>query len=358
MDMKQPIVSVIIPIYKVEKYMDKCINSVTKQTFNNLEIILVDDGSPDNSGRKCDDWKNKDSRIVVIHQKNSGVSTARNSGINIANGKYIVFVDSDDWLPLDAIEKLVSCAEKNNLDFVMGTAVAIGTVSKEIYGDNMGMLFQKSDLEQFMIFTDIIKTQLGPWAKLYRMETIKNNDLSFPINIAYGEDKIFNWKYLQKCQSFATIPNLIYYYSQLNLSRACSKYYPEVGFWMGEVVKSYIPLFPGKTEKEIINVSNTIVSQFELCCIHYYENIGQYKELYYSKIKDTQSIFMRIIEEYFGDSNLLLVNIKGFSLIFETDVSKVCEHYSSNHSSSIHPWFKRTVRNIIVKIKQFFLYRI
>ena len=358
MDTKQPLVSVIIPIYKVEKYMDKCLYSVTKQTFDNLEIILVDDGSPDNSGRKCDDWKKKDSRIVAIHQKNAGVSVARNSGINIAKGKYIFFVDSDDWLPLDSIEKLISCAEKNKTDFVMGTAIAIGTISKEIYGENTGMMFHKSDMEQFMVFVDIVRTQLGPWAKLYKREIIKKNDLSFPVNIAYGEDKIFNWEYLQKCETIATIPNLVYYYSQLNLSRACSKYYPEVGLWMGEVIKSYIPLFSGKTEKEVINVCNTIVSQFELCCIHYFENIGHQKELYYSKIKDTQNIFLRIIEEYFGNYNQFLANKNRFSLICETDVSKVCKHYSSNCSSSIQPWVKRTVRNIFVRIKQFFLYRI
>lgn len=354
---RQPLVTVIVPIYKVEKYMDKCLNSVTKQTFENLEIILVDDGSPDNSGHRCDDWKKKDSRIVVIHQENSGVSAARNRGITIARGKYIIFVDSDDWMPLDAIEKLVACAEKNNADFVMGIAVAIGTVSKEVYGDNSGMLFQKKDLEQFLSFTNIIKTQLGPWAKLYRTKIIKDSAMSFPLNIAYGEDRIFNWQYLQKCESIASIPELVYYYSQLNLSRACGRYYPEVGIWMGEAVKSYSALFSGKTEKEIANVCKTAMTQFGVCCEHYYDNIGEQTKLYYSKIRETQSVFIEILENYFDDEELFLANKNKFAPICESDISKLCVHYSSNHSSSIQPWFKRNVRNLIVRLKQFYVYR-
>ena len=354
---RQPLVTVVIPIYKVEKYMDKCLNSVTKQTFENLEIILVDDGSPDNSGRKCGDWNQKDLRIVVIHQKNSGVSAARNSGINMAKGKYIIFVDSDDWLPLDAIEKLVSYAEQTDADFVMGTAVAIGAVTKEIYGDNSGIIFHKSDVEQLLKFTTIIKNQLGPWAKLYKRDIIRNNNLMFPLNIAYGEDKIFIWKYLNKCEIIATIPHLVYCYSQLNQSRACGRYYPDVGIWMGEAVKSYSALFLGKTEKEIDNVCNTAMTQFGECCEHYYDNVGKQSDIYCLKIKETQRVFEEILQNYFNDEELFQENIYRFSLLCESDIGKVCEHYSSNHSLSFLEQFKMVARNIIVRLKQFYVYR-
>lgn len=101
----EELVSVIIPVYKVEKYLERCVESVQKQTFQNLEIILVDDGSPDLCGAMCDEMAKTDPRIKVIHKNNGGLSDARNVGIEMASGNYIVFVDSDDWLDLDMILK-------------------------------------------------------------------------------------------------------------------------------------------------------------------------------------------------------------------------------------------------------------
>lgn len=103
MNVMEELVSVIIPVYKVEKYLERCVESVQKQTFQNLEIILVDDGSPDLCGAMCDEMAKTDPRIKVIHKNNGGLSDARNVGIEMASGNYIVFVDSDDWLDLDMI---------------------------------------------------------------------------------------------------------------------------------------------------------------------------------------------------------------------------------------------------------------
>lgn len=100
------LISVVIPVYNVEKYLDKCIETVSKQTYTNLEIILVDDGSNDLSPEICEAWKNKDKRIIVIHKENGGLSSARNVGIDLAKGKYITFVDSDDYIDLKMIETL------------------------------------------------------------------------------------------------------------------------------------------------------------------------------------------------------------------------------------------------------------
>ena len=99
--MNEPLVSVIVPVYKVEKYLDKCIESIVGQTYENLEIILVDDGSPDNCPTMCDEWAQKDSRIKVIHKENGGLSSARNAGLDACTGDYIGFVDSDDWIEPD-----------------------------------------------------------------------------------------------------------------------------------------------------------------------------------------------------------------------------------------------------------------
>lgn len=108
-------VSVIVPVYNVEKYLRQCLDSIINQTYRNLEIVLVDDGSPDNSGTICDEYEQKDSRIRVIHRENGGLSAARNSGLDIATGEYVAFVDSDDWLADTFVEKLCEKAEKDAL---------------------------------------------------------------------------------------------------------------------------------------------------------------------------------------------------------------------------------------------------
>ena len=112
--MPNDLITIIIPIYNVEKYLEKCINSVLEQTYRNIEVILVDDGSPDNCGKICDEYKKKDSRIIVIHKKNGGLSDARNKGIDIANGKYVYFLDSDDYIERDTIQYLYNNVCKYN----------------------------------------------------------------------------------------------------------------------------------------------------------------------------------------------------------------------------------------------------
>ena len=104
--MKEKLISVIIPIYKVEQYLDECVESIIKQTYKNLEIILVDDGSPDGCPQMCDEWARKDERIRVVHKKNGGLSSARNAGLDVATGEYVSFVDSDDFIATDALRSL------------------------------------------------------------------------------------------------------------------------------------------------------------------------------------------------------------------------------------------------------------
>lgn len=111
-----PIISIIVPVYKVEKYLDRCVESLVRQTFNDIEIILVDDGSPDNSGKMCDEWAKRDERIRVIHKKNGGLSEARNYGIEAARGDYVAFIDSDDWIDDDMMEILYHALMENHAD--------------------------------------------------------------------------------------------------------------------------------------------------------------------------------------------------------------------------------------------------
>lgn len=116
-------ISIIVPVYKVEAYLDKCVESLVGQTYSNIEIILVDDGSPDACPKKCDDWASKDGRIKVIHKENGGLSDARNAGIELATGEYLLFVDSDDYIDLDSCEAFIKIADKTKADIVVGEAI-------------------------------------------------------------------------------------------------------------------------------------------------------------------------------------------------------------------------------------------
>ena len=130
------LISVIVPVYKVEKYLRECVDSILAQTYTNLEIILVDDGSPDNCGKICDEYAQNDSRIKVIHQENGGLSAARNAGLDIATGKYIGFVDSDDYAELNMFEELHKRIIENNADLSICGVKKFGMESRCFFYGN------------------------------------------------------------------------------------------------------------------------------------------------------------------------------------------------------------------------------
>ena len=129
MQKKNPLISVIVPVYKVEQFIHRCVDSILNQTYTNLEIILVDDGSPDRCGEICDEYAEKDSRIRVIHQKNGGPSAARNAGLDICTGEYIAFVDSDDYIEPDMLQQLLSGI--GSADFCHRLSNDVGVAKRE-----------------------------------------------------------------------------------------------------------------------------------------------------------------------------------------------------------------------------------
>ncbi len=188
-------VSVIIPIYKVEKYLHECIDSVIGQTYTNLEIILVDDGSPDNCGAICDEYALKDSRICVIHKKNGGLSDARNAGISAAHGKYIYFIDSDDYIKKEAIGELVDFAEQNEADIVFFDSDVV--MEKKVTGISTDQ-YHHTVKYNFCSGTAILDIGeknndffYNVQFNLYKTEFLRKNDLHFKKGIYY-EDLLFN----------------------------------------------------------------------------------------------------------------------------------------------------------------------
>jgi glycosyltransferase involved in cell wall biosynthesis len=193
-----PKISVIIPVYNVEKYLERCIDSVLSQTFTDFECILIDDGSLDNSGKICDEYAKKDVRIKVIHQENGGVSCARNAGLDIAQGEWITFIDSDDWVDENYLELMYNNAVNNNCELSICGWRSI---------DENGKLMAKS--KQFpVIFFDKVsakKTLLGfkyfttsTWCKLVYRQYIYENNIRFDMEVTVCEDGLFWFEVIDK----------------------------------------------------------------------------------------------------------------------------------------------------------------
>ena len=213
------IVSIIIPVYNAEKYINNCINSVLGQTYKNIELILVDDGSTDSSGFICDEYAKKDYRVRVIHQENFGPSVARNTGIIVARGTYIQFVDSDDSLESNMIYKLVD-AMKNNVQLtICGYKSIKKNKRKTIIQENNPFIQGIYQYNEFIEHLgELYKDSLinSPCNKLYVSEIIKKYKIYFIEDLKMGEDLLFNLNYIKVCKYISIINDSLYNYSKFN----------------------------------------------------------------------------------------------------------------------------------------------
>ena len=160
-ELSSPKISVIVPVYKVEEYLHRCIDSILSQSFTDFELILVDDGSPDNCGKICDEYAQKDSRVRVFHKPNGGVSSARNLGLDNANGEWIAFIDSDDYVDVDYLAELDSYSKMLDVDYVI-TLNTIRTYTKESF-----LMLQSEHYGDLFSLYRLLKYS-SPWAKLFK----------------------------------------------------------------------------------------------------------------------------------------------------------------------------------------------
>lgn len=205
------LISVIVPVYKVESYLDKCVRSIVEQTYQNLEIILVDDGSPDRCGEMCDAWAEQDARIRVVHKENGGLSDARNAGMEIATGKYIGFVDSDDYIAPNMYQLLQERLTDDDSDIAAcGVQMVFedGSPSRMLTSSGQYILDNAQAMEAI-----IRETQLKQpvWYKLYRTELIQ--DISFAVG-KYHEDVFWSWQAIVRAKKVSVFDTPCYYYLQ------------------------------------------------------------------------------------------------------------------------------------------------
>jgi glycosyltransferase involved in cell wall biosynthesis len=212
----EPLISVIVPVYKVEQYLNKCIDSIINQTYPKLEIILVDDGSPDNCGIICDDYAKKDSRVIVIHKENGGLSDARNAGINEANGRYIGFVDSDDWIELDMYEKLLAAIAINDSDISICKFNIVRKTS-DVFINNSNtkneLILDSTGALKIMYSQDLF--DCSAWNKLYKRELF--NDIKYPFGL-FAEDLATTYKLFDKAFKITYIDEALYNYNVIGQS--------------------------------------------------------------------------------------------------------------------------------------------
>ena len=208
MSQEKALISIIIPVYKVEKYLEKCIQSVINQTYENLQIILVDDGSPDNCGKICDEYAQKDHRIEVIHKSNGGLSDARNKGLEIAKGEYIGFVDSDDYIEADMYEVLYNLLKQYNADVSICNfyTVSQGKISIKNADNGINEYNRIEILKEVLLDNNI---QSYAWNKLYKKELF--DEIKYPIGKKY-EDIGTTFYLLEKCNKVVVTGKSEYYY--------------------------------------------------------------------------------------------------------------------------------------------------
>lgn len=214
MNNELPLVSIIVPVYNVSQYLEKCILSIINQSIKNIEVILVDDGSTDNSGVICNKFAEMDSRIKVIHKQNCGLVTARKAGLRVASGKYIGFVDGDDYVALDMFEKLCDNLEKTQADFVYSGIIINGNTCDCLANDVIRIDDIEKNVDEYFLDIDSSK-RMGATlcTKLFCSNIIKDAYEIVPDGQALGEDSIATLECIFRCKKISLLNQAYYYYS-------------------------------------------------------------------------------------------------------------------------------------------------
>jgi glycosyltransferase involved in cell wall biosynthesis len=237
-----PEVSVIVPVYNVENKIRRCLDSLREQSFTDFEVILVEDGSPDSSGKICDEYAAMDSRFRVIHQVNQGVSVARNNGIKAANGRYIGFVDSDDYVDQDYIKCLYETAEKTHSDIAMCNYYLVGADERlefQSHEYEPDFNLNRNGIER-VIYKHIARNDsttgyFSLWNKLIKKELITRNHIFLDETMSFGEDMLFVMDCLKYCECISFTDRALYYYVRTE-NGLFSKYRPS---FLNDIMKCY-----------------------------------------------------------------------------------------------------------------------
>ena len=300
--MEKDLISIIIPVYKVEKYLEKCIESVLKQTYTNLQVILVDDGSPDNCGKICDEYAKKDSRIEIIHKVNGGLSDARNVGIAKAKGKYIGFVDSDDYIKEDMYEILINLIKEYDADVSICNLYDVIEGKEYIRNKENGIKeYNRIDILKEVLLDKNIQSYA--WNKLYKKELF--NEIKYPIGKKY-EDIGTTFYIFEKCNKVVVTSEPEYYYLKRadslvnNVTESTVLDYTEI------IIQRY--LYTQKNIEELRKYNNYYLAKTLITAHNDIELLGSISEKMQEKYKELYNLAFDIlknnkkdIDELFND---------------------------------------------------------
>lgn len=239
-------ISIIIPVYNTEKYLDKCLNTILSQSYKDIEVLLINDGSTDSSGEICDKYAKKDNRIKVFHEENKGVSAARNFGINVATGEWLCFIDSDDWVDSDYLENFVSIFSAEG-DFVIQGYIK--NTDKQITGGS-GFVSQFENFLDFFMYSEEKNLLNSPCFKLFRKDIIDRNSISFDENFSLGEDHIFTLEYIRFVTRFSVSFERGYHYRISSDGNSLTQKLIDI-----EKFKQYV-LINHTLREEVLNLNN------------------------------------------------------------------------------------------------------
>lgn len=278
-----PLISFIVPSYNVERYIENCINSITNQSYKCIEIIPVDDGSPDSTGVILDKLARDDNRIRVVHKKNEGVSAARNSGLDIAKGEYVVFVDGDDYIAPDYAEYMLGLINSNDAEYALSLDCFMYD-GEEQNSNQFVKCYTPEEATALLLGPRVV---IGCWDKIYKKSFLDANNLRFSTTQFFGEGLFFITTAAQLAKKIVVGNRKVYYYRRNNESSACTKFNIN-NFYNGFASLDLIDKNLSIRSPKVLSMLNWHRCQFQMAAVLRMEetgNVSEYKSYYQECLK-------------------------------------------------------------------------
>lgn len=307
--MIKPKISIIIPVYNTEKYLKRCLNSLVRQTLKDIEVILINDGSLDNSSNICDEYAEKDSRFKVVHKENGGASKSRNIGLNMACGEYICFVDSDDYIDTNGFEEMYNIATEKNVDIVL---------SNHFYGESninnvkfpKNVVVEKDEIKKMLVNsnTDFFLPFL--WRNIFK-NTEEQQKIRFKTNLKYGEDSLYNLTSYLSANRMYCIDKAFYHYMQNDTSTMNSKK-KKFLYYLNNLYKEKMKLYEEGNLNELkpdlynYTIQHTLIILIDEASK--YSNIFKLRQI----LKEIRK--SKMVEESFNNYNIDINKVKASKL--------------------------------------------
>ena len=366
--MEQELVSIIVPVYKVERFLHKCLNSIKRQTYKNIEVTLVDDGSPDKCPQICDEYANGDARFKVVHKPNGGLASARNAGLDFIMerpGDYVMFVDSDDWLPRNAVEILVKKQKENDADWTLGSFKIMYPI-RTVKNCFTEACFHKKETEKFQALMN--GNVISTCARLYRSKLIYEHNVRFDSTMLAAEDSFFNYRYIQYCETFATTERIVYYYSKLNETSLTHAFVPARDLYYKINLTERRKIFSDEIKPDKAAEDNYVHSRFIMHCTSYVRCLP--REAAIAKIKETHEMYLDAglldctdTEEGQGASmkyDATKVYLKCKPFLDGKNYGRVYDYFyvRAKDDRSLQGNVKKSIKSVMGKIRLFYFFKL